>query len=70
MILESFEVLENTHKMGTRIRSFKEYLTTDTNQDEEFYVGAMSAFVTKVMSLTNDTRQKYSLPYSPRIIQM
>jgi hypothetical protein len=48
---KSFEVLENVHMVGTHIRSFKQYLTANTNLDEVFYIGAMPTFVTKVMSL-------------------
>lgn len=46
--------------MGTCIKSFKEYLTIDTNHDEEFYVGDVSTFVTKVMSLTDEAKKKKS----------
>jgi hypothetical protein len=34
LIYEAFEVLENAHKIGTCIRSFKEYLTLDIKGDE------------------------------------
>lgn len=44
--------------MGTCIRSFKEYLIADTIWDEEFYVGAISIFFTKVMSLIDEAKKK------------
>ena len=47
MILEAFKVLENAHKIGTHIHSFEEYLSTDINWDEEFYVGDVSTFVSR-----------------------
>ena len=34
LISEAFDILENVHKIGTHIRSFKELLTVDTNHDE------------------------------------
>ena len=67
MILEAFEVLENAHKIGTHVCSFKEYLTSDINRDEEFYVGVVSTFVARVMSLTNEAIKKQSLPSNLRI---
>lgn len=70
MILTTFEVLENAHNMGTGIQSFKEYLTINTNRDEEFYVGVMSTFVTKVMSLTDKAGKKQYLHSNPRIRQI
>ena len=56
--------------MDTHILSFKEYLTTDTNQDEEFYASVVSKFVTKVMSLIDEDRKNKSLPSSPGIRQI
>ena len=54
--------------MGTRIRSFKEYLIVD--HDKEFYLNIVSTFVMKVLSLTEKSKKKQSLPSSPRIKQI
>lgn len=71
MISKYFEVLENIHKIGTScIWFFKDYLIVDTNWDEEFYVGALSTFGTKVMSLIDEARKKQYLPSSPKISQI
>lgn len=67
MILEAFEVLENAHKIGTRICSFKEYLASDINYDKKFYVGVVSTFVARVMSLTHEARKKKYFPSNFRI---
>ena len=45
---EEFGDLENVHKIGTYIRSFKELLRVDTNRDEYFYLSQASTFVIKV----------------------
>lgn len=67
MLFKAFEVLENTHNIGTRIQSFKEYLGIDIRSDEEFYVSVVSTFVTRVTSITNETSRKKYFPSNFRI---
>lgn len=62
MISEAFEALENVHKIGTRIHSFKEYLVSYIKGDEEFYVKFVSTFMAKVASFTDEARRKQLLP--------
>ena len=47
-----------------------ECLTVDTNSDEEFYIVIVSTFVTNVMPLTDKSRKKNPLPFSPKIWQI
>ena len=70
MILEAFEVLENAHKMGTHIRSFKEYLASYINREEEFYVGDVPLFVSRSMLLINESRKQQYFPSNFRIRQI
>ena len=70
MISQAFQVLENAHKMGTCRQYFKEYLTVDTNWDEEFYVGVVSTFVTMVIYLVDEVKKNKYLPSNPRIRQI
>lgn len=70
MISEAFEVLENGHKIGTCIHSFKEYLASYINHDEEFYVGFISTFVAKVTSLTNKSMKNEYFPSNFKIKQI
>lgn len=62
----AFEIIENACNMDTCIKSFKEYLTTDMNRDEIFYLNAVSTFVMKFLLLIEEAK-KQSLPSSPRI---
>ena len=54
LISEAFEILENTHKMGNRIRTLKDLLTFDLNRDQEFSANHLVTFVMKVEYLTEE----------------
>ena len=45
---------QNLHKLGTHIIFFKEYLTIDTNHDEEFSLNFVSIFVMEFLSLIDE----------------
>ena len=45
--LEAFDILENVHKIGTHLRTFKEFLTADMNRAEKIYLNHVSTFVMK-----------------------
>ena len=59
--------MQNTHKIGARIKTIKEFLITDTNRDKEFYLNHVFTFVMKVISPIEECRKKKSLPSSPRV---
>ena len=69
-IAATFEIMENVHKMGTRIRSFKDNMTTDIQHDEDLFPNHVSTFVLKAQSLTKEARKKQSLSSMPRINQI
>lgn len=58
LIAEAFEILENTHRMGTHIKSFKDVLMTCIHHDEDFLINHVSTFSLKVQSLTKEARKK------------
>lgn len=66
---EAFEILENTHKMGTRLTTPKHLLTTYLNSDQEFSANHLATFVTKLESLTEETWRSQALPFGPKIRQ-
>lgn len=58
LISQEFDIIENAHKIITHIKSFKEYLTTYTNHDEEFHLNIVSTFVMKDLSHTEESIKK------------
>lgn len=69
IISEAFEVLENVQRNGNHLCSFKEYLEEDVRNDEEFYVDAVSTFVARVSSMTDEMRMKQFMPSNYKIKQ-
>jgi hypothetical protein len=50
--------------------NFREYLLDDLENDEEFYKGVVSTFVSKVSSVSELTRKEEDLPSLVRIKQL
>ena len=67
LIAESSEILQNTQKMGTRIRNFKYSLTSDLNRDQEFIANHLATFINKVKYLIEEARRKHNFPNGSRI---
>ena len=62
LIFEAFEVLENTHRVGIKIRNFGDILSIDLEHGQDFIVGLLSTFIANMESLIEEVRRRKGLP--------
>jgi hypothetical protein len=62
LILETWELENNFVSLGSRITNFRQYLQVDLENDEEFYKGVVSTFVSKVSSVSELRRKEEDFP--------
>lgn len=67
LISKSFEVLENTHRMGIQIQNFRDILSVNLEHDEYIIVGHLAAFVASIESLKKEVRKRKGLPNVQRL---
>lgn len=58
LIAKAFEILDNVHKIETRINSFKDILESNLQHNENFFLNHVTIFSLKVQSLTKESSKR------------
>lgn len=66
-MVESFEILENVHRMATLNKSFKDILAFNIQHDEYFFLNHVATFSLKVQYVTKEAKKNKSFPTLPKI---
>jgi hypothetical protein len=70
LFLDTWELANNFVSLGSIMKTFRQYLQDDLENDEEFYKGSISTFVAKVSSVSELQRKEEDFPSLIQIKQL